>query len=257
MIFANRLEVIAPSLDISTATFVQKSSPVLTHPGDPKSLIVTEDGTKLFIASRGGNLYRYDFGTPYDVSTLSFVNGSSPIHNFLNGYDIKPDGTKIWTVSTDGIIREYDLTTPYNPTTFVSTQSALIDDVTTDHLSPSFSRDGTKLYVFCNGAPDSVSQYSLSTPWDISTLSFVSNRGTFSGSSADFRISDDGSHFFFVHTNDARYLQYDLSTPYDVQTATQRSGLGMTGIRNGEIVQSAGKVYLHDVNDRTISEYNL
>jgi hypothetical protein len=239
-------------IDISTSSMAQTSTLALTA-ADPKSLIITQDGTKLFLGDRAGYVRRYDFGTPYDVSTLSFVNSSGQIHSTFEGYDLNSDGTKLFSI-TGGTLREYTLTTPWDVSTWVFVQSEVIDSTA---ISPSFSRDGSKLYIFCNGAPDFISQYTLTTPWDITTLSAVSTRNFFSGASSDLRISDNGRYLFFNHNNDNLYKQSELSTPYDIQTSTIQGGLYMENTRCGHIVEQARKVYLLDYTNKKVTEYNF
>src|SRR5690554_2822697 len=76
---------------------------------------------------------------------------------------------------------------------FVSSFS--VADKETNLLGVAFSPDGTKMFVIGNDS-DSVHRYYLSTPWDVTSASFVSS---FSVADKEtnpfgFTLSPDGTH---------------------------------------------------------------
>jgi hypothetical protein len=95
----------------------------------------------------------------------------------------------------------------------------------------SFKSDGTILYVTLhNGSPeDGVCAYSLSTPWDVSTIilpqigcsiptpiSPSSNSGQY--------FSPDGYNLFLANGSSNCIIKYTLSTPWDVTTSSYSPG---------------------------------
>jgi hypothetical protein len=95
-----------------------------------------------------------------------------------------------------------------------------------------FSSDGTKMY--CGGRTnDTIRQYTLSIPWDITTtvtpdfaLSTTSGLpGGVSGETEPRNIffRSDGLVMFLVGTNQNRIRKYVLSTPWDLSTAAYDS----------------------------------
>ena len=90
-----------------------------------------------------------------------------------------------------------------------------------------FKSDGTKMYV-CGQAADSTFQYSLSTPYDVSTASYdnVSFNHTAQVSNAncyDLFFKTDGTQMYvMLGINDTVY-QYTMSTAWDLSTASYAS----------------------------------
>ena len=113
-------------------------------------------------------------------------------------------------------------------------------DTDGDHVAGiTFHPDGTKMFAVYNQSISNffthVSQYDLSTPFDISTSTFAGDdkkcRLTSSDTSRgpvnrifDLKFSKDGTKLFVVrgqngeNANDDRVFRYDLSAPYDLST---------------------------------------
>jgi hypothetical protein len=103
------------------------------------------------------------------------------------------------------------------------------------HNSASFKPDGTILYIAIhNGSPtDSVCAYSLSTPWDVSTITLPRIgcsiavpviSGLTPTSVIGHYFSPDGSKLFVVELASKSVLRYILSTPWDVTTSIYSPG---------------------------------
>tara|TARA_Y100000385_G_scaffold270237_1_gene309103 strand:+ start:264 stop:1859 length:1596 start_codon:yes stop_codon:yes gene_type:complete len=85
-----------------------------------------------------------------------------------------------------------------------------------------FNTGGTKLYGF-GYTDDKVSEYDLSTAWDISTASY--NNVNFSIVSQEVSgramcFSGNGNHFYIAGSSNDDLFQYDMTTPFDVSTAS-------------------------------------
>ena len=85
-----------------------------------------------------------------------------------------------------------------------------------------FNSDGTKMYNMGTNS-DSVDQYSLSTAWDISTLSYDSK--TYTVTTQDLIpyglfLSSDGTKMYIAGHDTVSIYQYTLSTAWDVSTAS-------------------------------------
>lgn len=97
--------------------------------------------------------------------------------------------------------------------------------VTTQETSPQglfLKPDGTKVYIV-GPASDNVRQYSLSTPWDLSTGTY--DNVTFSvlsqsANSAGLFFSDDGTKFYVIDGTSRNVYQYNMSTAWNISTAT-------------------------------------
>ena len=90
-----------------------------------------------------------------------------------------------------------------------------------------FANSGLKMYVTGNGSTseDRVSEYTLTTGYDISTASFVHHfQVAFQASNptgVDF--NSDGSKMYVCGSNTDSVFEYDLSTNYDISTAVYNS----------------------------------
>jgi len=203
--------------DISTAVFLQVFS-VSAQDVFPSGLFFKPDGTKMYVSGDFDNdINEYDLSTPWDISTASFnqlfsVSGqdSSPMGIFF-----KPDGTRMYVVGDTGNdINEYDLPTPWDVSTasFVSPPFS----ISAQETSPKglfFKPDGTKMYVVGFSDDDEVNEYDLSTPWDVSTASFISP--PFSVSAQDIFpqalfFKPDGTKMYIIGSDNDKVNEYDL-----------------------------------------------
>lgn len=134
---------------------------------------------------------------------------------------------------------------------------------TSDFNALAFKPDGTKVFVIGLGGSDDVFQYSLSTPWDISTASydFRSFRPSEASVPGGIDFSTDGVKMFISDGSGSVIYQYSLSTPWDVATASYDSVsldvINQTSGPKGLAFKPDGtKMYVVG-NDDTIYRYSL
>jgi hypothetical protein len=74
--------------DVSTASYSGKSYSVVTQETSPQQVNLSADGTKMWVAGNiGDDIWEYDLGTAWDVST------ASPVNNFYIGFQaVSPTG---------------------------------------------------------------------------------------------------------------------------------------------------------------------
>ncbi len=112
------------------------------------------------------------------------------------------------------------ITTNFNLT---QTTSLSLLDVSSNqsNLTGFFMRpDGSSLYV-CGLAGSNISQYNLSTPYNLDTAVFFGNGGPIAANPQDLFISPDGENayvLYFVNSSEFRVDNYPLSTPWDITT---------------------------------------
>jgi sugar lactone lactonase YvrE len=118
------------------------------------------------------------------------------------------------------------------------------------------------MYVVGN-TNDTIYQYTLSTPFDVSTASYASKSFGVGGeepSPTDLALSEDGTAMYVVgNTNDTVY-QYTLSTPFDASTASYASkSFSVTGeetVPRGLALGSDGEnMYALGSTNDTIYQY--
>jgi len=101
-----------------------------------------------------------------------------------------------------------------------------IKTVSADTGSPSgmaFDNTGTKFY---EGGDDEVVQYSLSTPFDISTLSLDLRLDVGDPTVNGIAWKPDGTRMVISVISPDTIKDFDLTTPYDLSTATPRATIG-------------------------------
>jgi hypothetical protein len=187
-----------------------------------------------------GDSTGYSFALTDAVCTSCTPQTRNNLESKLNllqqkGTSFSSDGTKLFiSVHNDGAgsgapdtIRTYSLSTPWNLlTSSVSTVATSIDlnqDGESAVFGHYFSPDGTLLFT-CGTSLGRVVKYSLSTPWDVSTTSYVGYL-TLTSSPTYIDFSPDGIYMFIVASTLKRYT---LSTPWDINTAVETQSIAFT-----------------------------
>ena len=141
------------------------------------------------------------------------------------------------------------------------------DDKDNTMGGPEFNKDGTKMFVsyhnlinkIASGADDFIAEYTLSTPFDISTATYAGDSERCSAVDPDhdnsmpagdnattksiiaFKFSDDGKKIFTAqrgmneNPGNSFVNRFDLTTPFDVSTCTYHSDVDIdtTALQNG------------------------
>lgn len=126
------------------------------------------------------------------------------------------------------------------------------------------SPDGTKMYTVGN-TNNTIYQYTLSTPWDISTATYDSVSLDVSSQSPNAThglfISPDGTE---LYTNDAttnKIIQYTMSTGWDLSTATFTRSINPSGIttsiRGPNFSLDGKRMYVLEAFTPLVYQYNL
>ena len=194
--------------DIATASY-SKVFYIGSEESTPEGIFFKPDGTKMYIVGSGTDaVYEYDLSTAWDVSTASYSDNSLTVSGQDTGATdlfFKPDGTKMYVVGLAGDdVNEYNLSTAWN----ISTASySKVFDSGVQETAPrgiSFKPDGTRMYVIGSGE-DGISEFTLDTPWDVSTASYVGLffAGNEATSPEALFFKPDGTQFFIVTNFDA------------------------------------------------------
>ena len=213
--------LIVGTFDASTRSFVDATS-ISAQETQPRDIAFSNDGTKMFIVGDvRDNVNEYTLSTPFDASTLTFVDATS-----IRAQDDQPrgmafsnDGTKMFVVGYLGDnVNEYTLSTPFDASTLTFVDATSIQAQEDDARSVAFSNDGTKMFVM-GVVGDDVNEYALSTPFDASTLTFIDATPISSEEAfpTGMVFSNDGTKMFVIGWEE--YVnEYALSTPFDAST---------------------------------------
>ena len=190
----------------------------------PVGISIKPDGTKLYVTgSNSEELNEYDLATPWDLKTASFVRvkALSGTTN-INGLVIKPDGTEFYFVDENtNLVYQYTATVPWNVASVGFTTSYDATSQDTDLTGISIIGVGTTMYL-CGDSSNTIYQYSLSTPWNVSTASLTTSFGVGANdlTPRGVYVKDDGAKMFVVGDTNDRVYEYSLSTPGNVSTAS-------------------------------------
>jgi hypothetical protein len=238
---------LSAAFDVSTASFVDSFS-IAAQEGTPQQLTFNPDGTKMFIVgTTGDDVNEYTLSTGFDISTASFVDSFS-----VSAQDTAPlglafntDGTKMFVVGSQGKdVNEYTLSTGFDVSTASFVDSFSVSAQDSVPYGMAFNTDGTKMFIV-GFSGDIVSQYTLSTGFDISTASFVQSFSVASQETSPTSIAfnNDGSKMFIIGSIGDDVNEYSIgSTAFP------------TGYQPVHTTQSTDTQYWTDINSMTADQ---
>ena len=202
------------------------------------ALVFSPDGLRAWqISDSRDVLFEYVLSSAWDVSTMKidYTKQATQMMGYL-GEEIDQmafnnDGTKMYfavddnqpVASTDKLI-QVDLGTAYDTSTIDGSSVAYLTAVhpTAPHNHVEafcFSANGSYLYI-TDDSVDDIFQFTLSTPWDITTASYTAIKES-TGNTYGLHISSDGSSMYIMQLYALK--QCAMSTPYDITTLNYSS----------------------------------
>ena len=205
-------------------------------------------------------------GTSIDLST-NLLSPNEWYPGAPSGpFKFSPDGKYfVATPYQSPVIRIFTLNTAFDLT---SGSSAITSYTRTGAQAPydmHISEDGTKLY---EGRYDAINEYTLSTPWDASTMSLTHTLDTTSGSGqmgqmgsttingiSGVHLSSDGTKLITTSQNHSRIFIHNLNTPWSLssidtgsskQWITTDASLWIRGI----VVSADGKTFVYQETNK-------
>jgi len=250
------------SWDTSTMVLISDYS-VGKEETNPGGIFFRPDGSKMYIVGyTNATVYQYNLSTPWDVTTASLESSKSikDQDSSPQGIFFYPDGTKMYIVgSWNDKVYQYNLSTPWDVTTATFVSSKSIKDKDNNPRDLFFHPDGSKMYIVGDGN-NTVYQYNLSTPWDVTTASLESSKSIkeFFDYLTGISFNPTGDKMYVVGTTDPLVCQYNLSTPWDVTTATFVSSYKIESKPQSIFFHPNGdKVYILSGSDDKVHQYLL
>lgn len=160
--------------DVSTGTYDSVSLDVSTQDATPRSIAFKPDGLTMFmVGSTSDAVYQYTLGTAWDLSTASYASKTKSVTTEdTSPFDLvfEDDGEVMYVLgqANDTVFR-YTLAVAWDVST--ASYSSVSLSVSTEETSPAafaFSDDGIIMFLLGTSV-DSVTEYYLSTAWDITT----------------------------------------------------------------------------------------
>ncbi len=215
--------------DISTAALT--SSTTLTNIDKPHAIHFKPDGKVMYVIDNGSlTVEQYNLITAWDTSSLVYDNNFTVSNeNQLRSLAFKYDGTKMYVTGNETeVIQQFTLSVPWDVTSAIkdSTESPALTAKESNPRSIQFNSDGTIFYIGGNGS-DSIHKYTLSTPWDVSTLEF-SQSYSFSAQvdsspansiMAGFIFTANFTKLYITQDTDSRQSVTGVNTIYEYSVA--------------------------------------
>jgi len=219
-------------------------------------------GSKMYCVDMSHGVREYDLGINYDPFTETYVQridlAPDDIRNPID-VEFNPTGDVMYVLSiSESSVHEYRLGTPWDISTAVHSGYESINTYSPIPQGWKFKSDGTMLYV-TSGFSVLTIGYSVSTPWDISTLQKIqeidlSSTCTIGGMwGIDFK--PDGSKMFINCWANHRIIEYGLTTAWNIETAKYIRSSGCTVVESGTRFSSGGTV-VHVISG-DVYEYTL
>ena len=189
------------------------------------------DGTKLFVIGvTNDTVYEYTLTTGFDLTTASTdTTASFSVRSDLTsptGMIFNHDGTYLYVIGNDNDkIIQYELSTGFDITTANSTaiNEFLVSGEMDNPHGLTFSPDGKKVFIAYDditegqATTDSIHEYTLSTPWDISTMSHEGSYDTDDIERAgDVDFNNTGTKMYVTDFNDDLVYEYDLTCGFSI-----------------------------------------
>ena len=217
----------ASGYDLANASYDSVSADFSAQESNLYSAVFNGDGTKLFtLGYASDSVHEYSLSTAYDLSTASYTSNSFSVASQAAvpfGLAFSNDGTKFYVAALDNVIYQYSMSSAWDITTAsYSSISKSVSAQDSGLRAIDFKTDGTKLYVLGN-TNKRVYQYSMTTPWDVSTASYDSISFSVSGqtsNASDISFSPDGSVFILCDAGGAYIRKYVLSTPWLISSSS-------------------------------------
>lgn len=181
------------------------------------------------------------------------------------GLAFRDDGTKMYLVGDDNdSVFQYSLSTAWDVST--ASYDSVSYDFSSEQTLPrdiAFRDNGTKMYILgISGSGDPVSQYSLSTAWDVSTASYDSvNEPSGDTAAQGLAFSADGTKMYVSGNTGEDVQQFNLSTAWDLSTASAGSAfsvISQTDEPSALGFKSDGtRMFLLDNQNNKVHQYSL
>jgi sugar lactone lactonase YvrE len=239
--------ILSSNFNVETASFVDSLS-VASQDTTPQDLTFNTDGTKMFVVgTANNNVYEYDLSTGFSISTAVYSQSFAISSTSGTAIAFNPNGTKMFitfiTGSGTGNVREYTLSTGFDVSSATYIQLFAVGAQGIYPQGLAFNGDGTEMFVAHSGN-DVVSEYKLTTAFDISTAYYVQN---FSFASKDSTITglafnNNGSKMYAVGDFTNTVYQYAIGQAYP------------TGYQSVHTTASIDSTYWTDINSMTADQ---
>lgn len=249
--------------DITTASLDSQSDALLTT--SMKYIEFSPDGSK-FVVFDNPFLYEVTLDTPWDITNVTITN-KAPVYTGAEnneGLFFYNDGSNVIIIDYNPcVVMTLSLSTPYDLSTASYVNSQDIRSTIPYCTSVYMKTDGTKLFID-DGQSKKIHQFTLTTPWDITTLNYVNffSSTAFAPNQSAIWFKDDGSKIY-VSLMTPVIFEVPLTTPWDITTVDTVSSqqIVLTGMGSGSLVDfciiNNGSTLVTLGSDYRLHEYSI
>lgn len=163
------------SWDITTASYFSNINAIPT--ADPRTISWKPDGSKYFIGDHNADTIA-EFTTlhPWNqtgaTQTASFPIAA--IQNRITGMWWNLDGTHCYIIGLQSDrVNRLNVSTPWDVSTMSNPGISIVPTNLQFPTGICLNKDESKVYISNNSSPDTINEYELITPGDITTISFI------------------------------------------------------------------------------------
>lgn len=199
---------------------------------DPLGVFFKYDGLAMYVVGADSDtVLEYSLSVAWDVSTATYLRGISVAEQnaYASGIFMSPSGGRMYLADMSyDRIAEYGLSEAWNVSTATHVRNLDVSARDNNPADVFFSDDGTHMY-FIGLQNDSIYQYLLSSPWNISTATFVQSKSVNAEDTSPTGLffAPAGKRLFVAGGGEQSIHQYDLSVAWDVSTATYYGGFSV------------------------------
>ena len=267
----------------ATITFKQ-SQDISSDTAHLRGVTFKPDGSRMYVTTDEDSptVIQYRLSSAFDISTATIISedeleGHGGDFDKPHAIEFKPDGKVMYVIRSESgnvSVQQFTLSTAWDTQTLSYETRQVINgggDCSTNVQirALAFKPDGTRMFVSQEGA-EVVSQYDLTTAWDVSSATNNVCSNSFGGQEADMRniqFNSDGTIMYLGGSDGDDINKYTLSTPWDISvithTTTTFSISAQTGnMRGFKFTANFTKLYVtgddgSDSGDNVVYEYNM
>ena len=218
-------------------------------------------GDKMYVVETDNSvIIEYNLSSSWEISTASYIQNISTLDIGVAHIYFKNDGSKLYqsSINSDAII-QFTCSKAWN----ISSCTSDNKNVSSKGNAPtgfSISPDGYTLLMIDRGTGyDKILQFSLTTPWDISTATYDDiNLSTQSFVPEGLFVSSDGYHLYESDDIDARIYKYNCLSSWDLSSCSYSGdsyNLGIYG--TGVFWKDDGEIFYFTKKDEAIYQRNI
>lgn len=187
--------------------------------GGNSGFVLRPDGRRLYVIRPSfDDIAEIELTVPGLISSGVLID-SYPLASISTGEGLwfRPNGLSLYVTDVAGaLIFQYNLSSPWDLSTL--TTPAASKAVSPQNTAPAglvIKPDGTKLLMVGRGGSQRVYEYTLSTPWLISTATYT-GVNSFLSPEYGLAVSPDGTQLFHPRSSESSISHYALGTPWAV-----------------------------------------